>query len=113
MPEGNRRYTYVGTPFSRVSEHLTGLMSRFVLDKTGLDGGYSFTLFFAFDDSTPGAAGFGPGPAATLKGDGPSIFAAFDALGLKLEKTTGPAEYIQIDSVQKPRPNSPNPSTHR
>jgi len=36
-----------------------------------------------------------------------TIYKALELLGLKLSKTTGPAEYLLIESVQRPRPNLP------
>ena len=103
---------------------LAGMMDRYVLDKTGLDGRYTFTVEYASDEHTPGG-GLGAGLPARFaaasaaagvqnphaldsqrpSGDGPNIFKALEALGLKLEPTTGPAEYLRIDSVQRPRPN--------
>jgi hypothetical protein len=38
--------------------------------------------------------------------DGTTI-GALEALGLKITPTKGPAEYLQIESVQKPRPDGP------
>jgi uncharacterized protein (TIGR03435 family) len=112
FPAGNRRSVYSGTTFALFTVGLSRLMDRFVLDRTGLAGTYAFALEFAPDSTTPGAgpapppAGFAGRPAAERPpGDGPTIFKALDTLGLKLEATKGLAEYIQIDSVQKPRPN--------
>jgi uncharacterized protein (TIGR03435 family) len=105
---------------------LAGMMDRYVLDKTGVDGRFTFTLEWASNDNTPGD-GLSPQMATRLAAasaaagvanphaldaqkppDGaPNIFKALEKLGLKLEQTKGPAEYYQIDSVQRPRPDSP------
>lgn len=72
---------------------------RPVINKTGLDGNYDFTLSFAPElppdfprDKLP------PGFA-----DRPNIFQALkDQLGLKLDPQKGPVEYFVIDSAEKP-----------
>lgn len=76
--------------------------ARPVIDKTGLDGNYDFTLSFAPElppdfpqDRLP------PGFA-----DRPNIYQALrDQLGLKLEPQKGPVEYFVIDSAEKPAGN--------
>ena len=75
---------------------------RPVIDKTGLDKNYDFTLSFApelppnfpKDNLPPGFL------------DRPSIFIALkEQLGLKLEPQKGPVEYYVIDHVEKPEAN--------
>lgn len=117
---------YVGE-FTRINltdfaKWLSQRMDRYVPDRTGVEGRFSFKLEYAPDDSTPGdiqwaqrnvdrfasrRAAQGLPPAALLQPDGPTIFKALEALGLKLEPTRGPAEYLLIESVQRPRPNAP------
>jgi uncharacterized protein (TIGR03435 family) len=95
---------------------------RVVIDRTGLNGRYSFALEFTPDDSTPGVrgrCGGNPGCMANLASSGISdarptifkssdtIFKALERLGLKLEKIKAPAEYLVIDHAERPRPNSP------
>jgi uncharacterized protein (TIGR03435 family) len=100
-------------------------MDRYVLDKTNVEGRFSFRLSYQPDNNTPGdiqdrqrssdafasllaANGRPPQPERPpVVQVGPTIFKGLEALGLKLDKTTGPAEYLQIDSAQRPRPNSP------
>jgi uncharacterized protein (TIGR03435 family) len=75
---------------------------RPVIDKTGLDKSYNFTLSFAPElppdvpkDSLP----------PELR-DRPSIFEALkDQLGLKLTPETGPVESLVIDHVERPSEN--------
>jgi uncharacterized protein (TIGR03435 family) len=84
---------------------------RVVIDKTGLNARYSFALDFTPDDTTPGVQG--PGrrglterPTTFKSND--TIFQALEQqLGLHLEATKAPAEYLVIDSAARPRPNDP------
>lgn len=106
---------------TRFVDGLWRLMQQPVIDRTGLNHRYTFPLEFTPDENTPGAvkseaeqaalarAGINGGPPATYKSGG-TIFKALEDLGLKLEKTTGPAEYLVIDSAERPRPDSPSPS---
>ena len=73
-----------------------------VVDKTGLNSIYDFTLQFTPDDGTavPSAGSSAPDPIA------PSIFTAIqEQLGLKLESGKGPVEVIVIDHVERPSAN--------
>jgi uncharacterized protein (TIGR03435 family) len=70
-------------------------IGRPVIDKTGLTGRYDFGLNFApLGPPAPGAAA-----DPTL----PTIFIALEEqLGLKLQSTNGPLDFIVIDSVEQP-----------
>jgi len=81
-------------PISRFTFMLTRRMDRPVLDMTGLQGNYDFTI----DLSGLGFAGRDPTEAT----NGPSIFTAVqNDLGLKLEARKQPIEILIIDSVNK------------
>ena len=99
--------TFVGTrvPMSYLSWWL-GLQlqrdERPVIDKTGLDKNYDFTISFlpplppevARDDLPPEVR------------DKPSIFDAVrDQLGLKLEAQRGPVQHFVVDHIEKPSEN--------
>jgi uncharacterized protein (TIGR03435 family) len=72
---------------------------RPVIDRTGLDKSYDFTLTFA-----PVLPPDVPMPAELR--DRPSIFDALRVqLGLKLTAEKGPVEYYVIDSVERPSDN--------
>ncbi len=66
-------------------------VGRMVIDKTGLDGNYGFSLDFSW----------------TLADDThPDLFTALqDQLGLKLESTKAPVDVLMIDRVEKPSEN--------
>jgi uncharacterized protein (TIGR03435 family) len=68
-------------------------VGRVVVNKTGLDGGYDFTLDYAPD---------GADPSDTR----PSIFTALEEqLGLKLEPARGPVDVIVVDHIERPTEN--------
>lgn len=68
---------------------------RPVVDKTGLTGGYQFTLEFAADNS----------PAA-IDGSAATLFTALqEQLGLKLEPSRTMREVLVIESAEKPSAN--------
>ena len=88
---------------------LSSVLDRYVLDKTGVTGLFNIRLQFALDESI-GPNVFGGGrPADPPPPDiekAPSIFTALEQqLGLKLEKTKGPREYLVIDRVERPSEN--------
>jgi uncharacterized protein (TIGR03435 family) len=69
--------------------------SRKVLDKTGLEGKYDFTLKWASEDQ-----------AASTDSSGPSIFTAIqEQLGLRLESTKAPLDVLVIDHIERPSEN--------
>jgi bla regulator protein blaR1 len=82
---------------------LSRQFERDVLNRTGLSGKYDFEL-----DWTPDA-GPCPAPADSEAGSVtalPSIFTATQQqLGLKLESSKGPVEFLVIDRVEKPSAN--------
>ncbi len=84
-------------PMSYLCWFLSQQLNRQVLDKTGLDKNFDFTLEFVPENARPEG---GEPP------DGPTIFTALkEQLGLKLESTKGPVEVFVIDSAAKPAEN--------
>jgi uncharacterized protein (TIGR03435 family) len=120
---GNQRREIKHVSMPNFATYLSEFMDRYVVDRTGVDGRFSFTLEFAPDDHTPvdlkEMLSPDPGfnvvngvrvplpPEPPLKSDGIPIMKALEVLGLILTPTNGPSEYWLIDSVQRPRPNSP------
>jgi uncharacterized protein (TIGR03435 family) len=75
---------------------------RPVINKTGLDGNYDFTLDFT--PELPPTVNKDLLPAGFL--DHPSIFDAVKQyLGLRLDAQKGPVEYYVIDHIEKPAEN--------
>jgi uncharacterized protein (TIGR03435 family) len=88
-----------------LSNMLGGLLDRPVIDQTGIEGQYDFTLEFGPD------ATLGPGMRkmsmeASLSGGGEaapgqSIFTAIQQLGLKLDAKKAPVEVLIVESGSK------------
>jgi bla regulator protein BlaR1 len=72
-------------------------MDRPLVDKTGLQDRYDFTVDYEANPETPS-------PFSQLSG--PALFKAFEEqAGLKLEATKGPVEILVIDHAEKPSAN--------
>ena len=79
------------------ADMIAGYTGRPVLDKTGLDGGYDFTLDF-IPESATAEPDLPPGV--------PSISQAVRAqLGLRLEASTGMFDTVVIDHAERPSAN--------
>jgi uncharacterized protein (TIGR03435 family) len=110
MRMGRGQLTGQALPMSALARLLTGQLGRTVVDKTGLQGDYDFTLQWTPDESE-GASFRGPdtgpqGSAPSADSSGPSLFTALqEQLGLKLESQNGPVETYVIDHAEKPSEN--------
>lgn len=88
---------------SRITiQHLADLFARFlgqpVVNETGLQGVYSFTLEWSPDETVR----MGPGPETAASSTGPSLFSALqEQLGLKLEGRKGPVEVLVVDHIDR------------
>jgi uncharacterized protein (TIGR03435 family) len=89
------------------AEWLSVRVGRKVVDKTGLEGKYDFTM--KYDERRQALVATLPAdgaPPALSDSSGPSIFTALhDQLGLQLESQKGPVETLIIESAEKPSPN--------
>ena len=86
------RMVATNAPMLYLTNRLSNQLSHPVIDKTGLQGKYDWTLVWDPD----------PGPDSTA----PSLFTAVqEQLGLKLEPQKGPVETLVIDSVERPSEN--------
>jgi uncharacterized protein (TIGR03435 family) len=77
---------------ARLAEYLSTTVDRFVLDRTGVDGTFNFSLKSESSDGASGDLWWGR---------------ALETLGLKLESTKAPAEFLFIDHAERPRPDEP------
>ncbi len=83
----------MAVPLEYLAGSLASVLCRTVIDKTGQRGKFDYTLTYTPDNATPGD-------------DGPSIFTALEQqLGLRLESTKGPVEFLVIDHAEKPDAN--------
>jgi uncharacterized protein (TIGR03435 family) len=112
MMMGREGLTAQGIPIANLVRHLSRVLGRKVVDKTGLTGKYDFTLKWTPDQSQsamlrgPEGGQPGTGSAAAPEASEPSIFTALqEQLGLKLDSQKGPVEILIIDHVEKPSEN--------
>jgi uncharacterized protein (TIGR03435 family) len=86
---------------SLLAKYLSGPTGRVVVNKTGLDGSYDFTLTWTAElRSAPETPA---GPESQPDVTGPSIFTALrEQLGVQLQAAKGPVDLIIIDHVEKP-----------
>jgi uncharacterized protein (TIGR03435 family) len=89
--DGKVFITATKTTMSRLAEYLGGQAGRPVVDNTGLQGEYDFTVEWSTNDRNAA---------------GTSVFAALqEQLGLKLEAARGAIEMIVIDRAEKASAN--------
>lgn len=80
------------------------VLDRPVVDRTGLEGRYDFTLEWTPDESQFRTFGSAPPPPPDAKL--PGLFTAIqEQVGLRLESVNAPVEVIVIDRVDKPSEN--------
>jgi uncharacterized protein (TIGR03435 family) len=108
--EGPGKIESEGTGTGFLAHLLAQQLGKTVVDKTGLTGGYDYTLQWTPDNMPPpGAGGAGGGaPHDDNASDvvGPSLFTALEEqLGLKLESGKGPVDVIVIDHIEAPSAN--------
>jgi bla regulator protein BlaR1 len=97
-----------GANLTELAHLLDLVLDRPVIDQTGTSEKFDIHLEFAPDATTPrflpgGDLSF-PGGTRTDTG-APPIFSALHQLGLKLEPTNGPREFLVIDQVERPTEN--------
>jgi uncharacterized protein (TIGR03435 family) len=82
------------------------VLDRPVLDQTGLNGRFDFTLKWTPDDSQFGGMGAKIPPPTDSANAPPALYTAIqEQIGLKLDATKAPAEVLVIDHVEKPSEN--------
>ncbi|HXT69103.1 MAG TPA: M56 family metallopeptidase [Vicinamibacterales bacterium] len=107
---GHVRWTFGGMPLVNLARRLSSQLKIFVIDGTGVKDEFVFKFEFQMEDTASqpdsriesrGAAGDGQ-PA-------PSLNAALEAMGLRLEKVKAPRGFLVIDHIERPTPNGPEP----
>jgi uncharacterized protein (TIGR03435 family) len=93
-----------GMPLNQFTQFLSPLVSRVVVDRTGLDGRYDIDLMW-----TPEPQGPRPGNAQAPPASDPNALSIFTALqeqlGLKLSASRDMVEVLVIDTLEPPTPN--------
>ena len=80
------RLSFTATPTPALARRLSQLLREPVIDMTGLEGVYDFTLQWQQDDAIPGA----------------SLFTALqEQLGLRLERRRMPVEVLVVERVER------------
>jgi uncharacterized protein (TIGR03435 family) len=95
-------------PLLALTQALSRIVDRPVVDKTGLTGNFDFTLVFATDQasSMPGPPPGVPVPPAAAIANAPMLPTALqEQLGLKLQSERAPIDYLVIDRVERPTEN--------
>jgi uncharacterized protein (TIGR03435 family) len=99
------------TSIKRLTDVLSRMLHRTIIDNTGFKGTFDVDLEFNRDESLagipgPGTPGGFPSPTPASDSGGPSIFSALqERMGLRLESTKGPVEVLVIDHVERPTEN--------
>jgi uncharacterized protein (TIGR03435 family) len=102
--QANGSFVFKGTPMATLTLILSQQVGRTVVDKTGLQGKYDFSL--AYEREQAGRGGADGSESAVNPNGLPSVFTALqEQLGLKLESQKGPVEFIIVDYAQKPSAN--------
>ena len=102
---GRGRVIATGARISNLTNILTGVVGRQVIDRTGLEGPFDMNLMWT---PIPGmqAAPAGLPTPPPAQPDGPSIFAALqEQLGLRLVPGRGSVEMLVIERLERPTPD--------
>ena len=94
-----------GVGLNRIAGVLSGLLDRYVVDKTGETGVFTVHLEFARDETVRQPRGGSPPAAPSDVQAGPTVFTALAQLGLKLAADKGPHGFIVIEHVERPSEN--------
>jgi uncharacterized protein (TIGR03435 family) len=111
----NYHFEMANSPPGIVAGFVGMSMGVRVVDRTNITDRYTFTWDFGIDEQTPRALEdlqrgktWSPKPgwdSPMSIPKAPSIFAAVEQLGLKMEPIRVPREFIVIDRVERPSPN--------
>ena len=95
-----------GVTMAQITQGLTGVYQRPVVNMTGLEGQFDFDLLFTPDvKGGPGVA-FGGGSCGGPTGDRPALSTAMqEQLGLRISGGRAPVEVLVIESAERPTEN--------
>lgn len=93
------RFHFFGSSTSALAAALQSLLKCKIVDRTGLDGLYDFTLEWQKDSAPPNAEALGGGPGAPAPPDIPSALQS--ELGLKLISEKGTVDVLVVDQCNR------------
>ena len=109
------RLAHGSQPLAALTDYLSGLMRRLVIDRTGLSGRFDYELTWTPDqlpaaDSPDriavGGVDIDLTGGVTLDPNGAALLTALrEQLGLKVESARGPVQVFVIDRVERPTPD--------
>lgn len=105
LSRGVWKITYTNLSMGDLATRIASNFDQPLLDKTGLQGSYDFTLEYTRANPNMSAD---EAAAMARRGNadaGPTIFSALQQLGLKVVHTKAPIEVTVIDHVEKPSEN--------
>jgi uncharacterized protein (TIGR03435 family) len=101
---GRGRLIATGVSIAQLADALSWMPeigSRKVVDQTGIDGTFDLTLRWSWE-RIPETGG----PAETVQPDAPQMFTAVqEQLGLRLQATKGPLDYVVVEQLERPTEN--------
>lgn len=102
MTNGIMRWTGKVQSLANLAAFLGGELERPVLDKTGLNGRYDFTLAYSRDGLRPMGPAAAPGAPSADPSGGPSLFKAVqEQLGLRLDPKKDGVDILVLDHIDK------------
>jgi uncharacterized protein (TIGR03435 family) len=93
-------FVFKRTPMATLTLILSQQEGRTVVDKTGLNGRYDFTLEYALEPSGRGRSE-GAEPAPSTDGLASVFTALQEQIGLKLDSQKGSVEFLVVDHAEK------------
>jgi uncharacterized protein (TIGR03435 family) len=97
---------FFGASMESLTQVLSNLAGRTVLDKTGRTGRYDFSMEIGLPPPPPPGQQMAGSSAGAVDLNMPSIFTVVqDQLGLKLDSSKGLVETLVIDHVERPTDN--------
>jgi uncharacterized protein (TIGR03435 family) len=89
-----------GSTMAMLSEDLSAVLDRDVVDKTGIEG--QFDMHLDVSREQPEGVPAGPPDPAQMFGE---LKSALQKLGLKFEAATAQGKFLAIDRVERPSDN--------
>jgi uncharacterized protein (TIGR03435 family) len=111
--DGNVRWTFGGMPLASLARRLSSHLKVFVIDGTGVKDSFVFKFEFFQEPQTVMTSVGQPdsrqqaGVPIEERQLAPSINAALEKMGLRLENVKAPRGFLVIDHIERPTPNLP------